>query len=109
MFRYSTVASDLTCKHTKTQAITCVESALKFPYSLICDDSNEKGDNVKLLTILMRSNECENSSVVTRHLDTVGITCVTSADIFHSIKDVLLKYGLNFSNVIAFVFTHAKL
>ena len=68
-----------------------VESALKFAFSLLCDESNEKRDTVKLLTILMRSHECENSSVATRHLVTVSITCVTAADIFHSIKDVVLK------------------
>ena len=78
-------------------------SALKFPFSLLRDESNEKGDTVKLFTILIRSYKCENSSVVTRHLDIVGITCVTAADIFQSIEDVVLKYGLDFSNVISFV------
>ena len=63
--------------------IPVVGSALNFPFSLLCDESNEKGDTVKLLTIRMRSHECEISSVVTRHLDTA---CVTAADIFHSIK-----------------------
>ena len=50
--------------------------ALQLPFSLLCDESNEKGDTVKLLTILMRSRECENSS---------------AADIFHSIYDVVLN------------------
>ena len=109
MFPDSNIASDFLCKDTKIQTIICEAlcpyheaCALKFPFSLLCDESNEKGDTVKLLTILIRSYECENSSVVTKHVDTMGITCVTAADIFNSIKNVVLRYGLDFSNLIAF-------
>ena len=35
-----------------------------------------------LLTIIIKSYECDNSSVVTRHLNAVCITYVTAADIF---------------------------
>ena len=78
-----------------------VESALKFPFCLLRDESNEKGDSVMLLTILIRSYELVNSccNEASRYS---GYTCVTAADIFHSIKDAVLKYGLDFSNVIAF-------
>jgi hypothetical protein len=113
MFPDSAIASDFSCKHTKTRAIICealdphhkmpvVENARKFPFSLLCDESNEKGDSVKLLTVLIRSYECERSSIATRHLHTVGITGMTAADIFESIEEVLVKYDLEFSNLIAF-------
>ena len=54
---------------------------------------------MKLLTILIRFYKNEHSTIATRHLETVGITGSTAADIYQSIKDVLVKYGLNFSNV----------
>ncbi len=56
---------------------------------------------VKLLTILIRTFECEHSSIATRHLHTVGITGMTAVDIFEAIKDVLVKYGLEFSNLVS--------
>ena len=42
-------------------------------HNLLCDESNDKGDQVKLLTILLRIFAFEplNSIVVTRHLDTI--------------------------------------
>ena len=79
-----------------------IENACKSPFSLLCDESNERGDSVKLLTILIRFYENERSTIATRHLETVGITGSTAADIYQSIKDVLVKYGLNFSNVTVF-------
>ena len=70
MFPDSKIASDFSCKHTKTRAIICealdpyhkkpvVENVRDVPFSLLCDESNEKGDSVKLLTILIRAFECE--------------------------------------------------
>ncbi len=114
MFPDSTIASDFSCRHTKTKAIICgtldpyhkkpvVENVLNCPFSLLCDESNEKGDSVKLLTILIRSYECDRGCIATRHLHTVGITGMSAADIFESIKDVLDKYGLEFSHLMAFV------
>ena len=112
MFPDSVIAADFSCRHTKTKAILCealdpyhkkpvVENARNVPFSLLCDESNEKGDSVKLLTILIRSYECDRGSIATRHLDTVGITGMTASDIFESI-DVLDKYDLEFSKLIAF-------
>ncbi len=113
MFPDSKIASDFSCKCTKTRAIICealdpyhkkpiVENVRNVPYSLMCDESNEKGDSVKLLTILIRTFECEHSSIATRHLHTVGITGMTAVDIFEAIKDVLVKYWLEFSNLVSF-------
>ncbi len=55
MFPDSKIASDFSCKCTKTRAIICealdpyhkkpiVENVRNVPYSLMCDESNEKGD-----------------------------------------------------------------
>ena len=43
------------------------------PYNLLCDESNERGDKVKLLTILVSIYEPSTGSIVTRHLDTISI------------------------------------
>ena len=48
--------------------------------------------------------KCDQGSVATRHLHTVGITGMTVNDIFESIKDVLDKYSLEFSNLNGFCF-----
>ena len=74
MFPDSTIAANFSCRHTKTKAIICqaldpyhkkpvVESVRDSPFSLLCDESNEKGDSVKLLTILVRFYECDRGSV----------------------------------------------
>ena len=65
MFPDSKIAADFACKHTKTKAICCdaldpyykkpvVEFAKTSPFNLLCDESNDKGAAVKLLTILVR-------------------------------------------------------
>ena len=54
MFPDSTIASDFSCRHIKTKAIICealdpyhkkpvIENAHNTPFSLLCDESNEKG------------------------------------------------------------------
>ena len=65
-----------------------MQNALKFPYNLLCDESNEKGDTTNLLTGHMNVREF----IIMRHFYTVSITCVAAADIFHSIKDVELWF-----------------
>ncbi len=81
MFPDSRIASSFACKHTKTEAIICdamdphlkkpiIDLARDSPFNLLCDESNDKGDQVKFLNILIRIFEPLNSRVVTRHLDT---------------------------------------
>ena len=63
------------------QAIICepfhkgpvIENAVKSLFSLLCDELNERGDSVKLLTALKRFYENEHSAIATRHLDTICI------------------------------------
>ena len=40
-----------------------IENAHGVPFSLLCDESNEEGDSVKLLTILIRFCESEHSTI----------------------------------------------
>ena len=113
MFPDSKIASAYACKHTKTKAIICdaldpylkkpdVDLCKSVPFNLLCDESNELGDSEKLLTILLRAFEPHTSMVVTRHLDTVGITDFTANGIFLSLNQTLDKYRLSFDNLVSF-------
>ena len=97
------IAADFSCKRTKTKAIICdalepylkrpvIEYLRTSPFNLLCDESNERGDSVKLLTVLARAFDPVNGVVVTRHLDTVGITDLTGEGIFTALKEVIEHY-----------------
>ena len=61
MFPDSRIAAKFSSKHTKTKSIICdahlkkpvVDEAEVFSFNLLCDESNERGDSVKLLLILV--------------------------------------------------------
>ena len=92
MFRDSKIAADFGCKHTKTKAISCdaldpyknpvVEMAQATSFNLLCDESNDKGAPVELLTILVLIFDSVNGVLATRHLDTVAIVDLTVSGIF---------------------------
>ena len=48
----------------------------------MCDESNDKGDRCKLLKILVGLFDSKTESIVTYHLETVGITDFTTEGIF---------------------------
>ena len=113
MFPDSKIAADFACKHTKTKAVICdaldphlkkpvIDLVKTSPFNLLCDESNERGDAVKLLTILVRVFEPNNGIIVTRHLETVGITDLTADGIFTALEETLQKYQLPFSHVMSF-------
>ena len=113
MFPDSLIAADFSSKHTKTKSIICdaldpflkepvIDSLKSTPFNLMCDESNDKGDQCKLLTILVRSFDANTDSIVTRHLETVGITDFTAEGIFSALKDILERYNLPFANVLSF-------
>ena len=63
-FPNSKIASDFACKRAKTKSIICdaldphlkepvINTLQVSPFNLLCDESNDKGDSVKLLTILV--------------------------------------------------------
>lgn len=78
LFPDSKIAASFGCGHTKTKAICCdaldphfkkpvIGTAMtQQPFSLLCDESNDKGSQVKLLTILIRLYDAQNGLVVTR-------------------------------------------
>ena len=78
MFPDSAIASDFACKRTKTicdaldphMKSAVVDIVKCTAFSLLCDESNDRGDSVKLLTILVRFFDPVREIVVTRHLDT---------------------------------------
>ncbi len=113
MFPDSKIAAGISCKHTKTKAIICdaidpylkkpvVSLARLSPYNLLCDESNDKGDSVKLLTVLIRIFEPHNQRISTRHLDTIGITDLSADGIFSGLEYVIKKYDLSFENMLSF-------
>lgn len=113
MFPDSRIAADFRCKNTKTKAIICdaldpylkepiLELAKAAPFNILCDESNEKGDQVKLLTILVRLYDPISGVVVTRHVDTVGITDLSAEGILTALKTALEVRQLPFSNLVSF-------
>ena len=92
-------ASDFWCKHTKTKAICCdaldtyykkqvVEMTLAKTFNLLCDESNDKGAPVELLTTLVRILDSVNGVLATRHLDTVAIVDLTGNGIYAGLEEV---------------------
>ena len=73
-------------------------------FNLLCDESYERGDSVKLLTVLVRMFEPSSNAIVTRHLDTIGITDFTAEGIFTSLKGTLEQAQIPFSNLMSFTF-----
>ena len=114
MFPDSKIATDFACKHTKTKAIICdaldphfkkhiIDTIREHPFNLLCDESNERGDSVKLLTILVRFFDIANSLIVTRHLDIIGITDCSAEGVYVGLKETLEKFRVPFANLISFI------
>lgn len=114
MFPDSSIAKDFACKHTKSRSIVCealdphykklvLSSLTNSLYSLLCDESNDRGATVKLLTILVRAFDHDKGVIKTRHLDTVATAELSASGIFSSIEKVLHQCGLEFSNMVSFV------
>ena len=71
------------------------------PYNLLYDEFNERGDKVKLLTILVSIYEPSTGSIVTRHLDTISIVDFTAIGIFSGIKGCLESHS-SFNHLLSF-------
>ena len=113
MFPDSKIVAGYACKRTKTTAIICdalgphflrpvVDTAESLSFSLLCDESNERGDTEKLLMILVRIFEEAHGQVTARHLETVGIVDFSANGIFTAIQDTLLRHGLAFERIVSF-------
>ena len=46
--------------------------------------------------------ESDNDNIVTRHLDTIGITDLSAEGIFSGLEEMLQKYHLLFSKLVSF-------
>ena len=57
---------------------------------------------MKLLTMLVRFFDPCDSSIVTRHLETIGITDCSAEGIFVGLKETLDRYNIPFINLISF-------
>ena len=56
----------------------------------------------KLLTVLVRLLNLVSGTILTHHLDIIGITDFTGLDIFTAVKSILNKYEISFENVLNF-------
>ena len=79
-----------------------LDVARSSPFNLLCDESNERGDSVKLLTVLIRLFEPQNANISTRHLDTIGINDLSANGIFSGLEETLKKYHLSFDKMVSF-------
>ena len=114
MFPDSRIAADFSSKHTKTKAIIicdALEPRLKSPiidslkcteFNLMCDESNDRGDQCKHLTVLVRFFDPKTETVATRHLQTTGITDFTAGGIFSALHETLQCNNLCLTNVLSF-------
>ena len=113
LFPDSKIAASFGCGHTKTKAIYCdaldphfkkpvIGTAMTQPFSLLCDESNDKGAQVKLLTILIRLSDAQNGFVVTHPLETIGPADLTASGIFAALENALHKYNIQFNIMLSF-------
>ena len=112
IFPDSKIAADCSWKHKKTKAIICdtlnpnlskcVIDTLDSVLSIFYMMSHERGDSVKLLTVLARFLDPLNCSVVTCHLDTIGITDCSAAGAFIGLRQVLEKSHVPFTHLMSF-------
>ena len=113
MFPDSKIARDFACKRTKTKSMICgaidpylkdpiVSSVRIYPFNLLCDESNERGDSVKLLTVLVRFFDQATGTIATRHLDTIGITDCSAQGIFDGLMKTLNHYQIPSANLLSF-------
>ena len=113
MFPDLTIAANFACRRTKTKTIICdamdpylkdpVISSLRVgPFNLLCNELNERGNSVKLLTIVMQFFEPVTATVATRLLDTIGITNCSAQGVFVGLKQTLSRYQIAPSNMLSF-------
>ena len=67
----------------------------------MCDESNDRGDQCKLVTVLVRFFDPKRETVATRHLQTNGITDFTADGIFSALHETL-DINLCLTNVLSF-------
>jgi uncharacterized membrane protein YeiH len=113
IFPDSKIAADFTCKHTKAKSVCCdaldphykvpvLRMAKTLPFNLLCDESNDKGTAVKLLTVLVCYFDSHSGDVATQHLDTIGLCDFTVNGIFTGLESTLHKHSIPFANMLSF-------
>ena len=112
MFSDSQIAKKFTCARTKTTAIVktalspyyserVFESMRSSPFSLMMDESNDKSD--KSCIILSTFLDPKIGEVRTRFVGMPVVNIGTAANLFEALNESLAKYGLGFSNAVAFM------
>ena len=93
------IISDALDPYFKDPIIKCLKTA---PFNLICDESNDKGDKFKLLSILVRFLDSSTELIVICHLEIIAITDFTATGIFSSLESVLEKLKIPMANLLSF-------
>ena len=116
MFPDSKVAKQFQCSRTKTsvlvhfgngkfchdQLIERLTSDTSVYFSLLVDESNDRGVEVKDLVLLLRFFDTTLMRAVTRFIDLPPITDGSASAIFATINDCLVRRGLEYEHLICF-------
>ena len=118
MFTDSDIAKKFACKRTKTTHIlnnalapeldqTVTQLCQTEPYSVLLDESNDKGDD-KRLTILVRVLDRTVKRVTTRFLYLPNCNIGNGENIFNSLQQVLLDRQIPWANLIGYCSDNAS-
>ncbi|XP_041358912.1 uncharacterized protein LOC121375499 isoform X1 [Gigantopelta aegis] len=117
MFPDSAIASDFKCGKTKTTIIIKKALAPHFnsevnklcngPFSVLVDNSNDRGDN-KNLAILVRCVDDEIEQTVTKFLDMPVCNLANAENLFNTIDKCFTDRGLDWINLVAYCSDNAS-
>ncbi|CAB3982791.1 Hypothetical predicted protein [Paramuricea clavata] len=116
-FKDSAIASEFSCKRTKTAAITYTVLSKEFktqlrkslhgengdarPVSIIIDETTDKG-TTKCMAIVIELFDEETKKVDTRLLNLVPVQGETAADLFELMKTDLAKHDVQITQLVGF-------
>lgn len=117
-FLNSKIAEMYSCKRTKTVAIITdvlephhlkpvLNIARNTSFNLLCDESNERGADEKLLTVLVPLYDPDQCIVVAGHLETVGVTDFMANGMFTALVKPSAGMDCHLTALSASLLTHA--
>ena len=118
MFPDSDIARQFQCSQTKTSVLTkfgnakwvhdqliaaLTNSSQPVFFSLLVDESNDRGVEAKDLVVLVRFFDTTVKRAVTRFLDLPTANDGTAAAIFEKIDQTLMSHGIKYENFLCFI------
>ena len=89
-------------KFCHDQLIERLTSDTPVYFSLLVDESNDRGVEVKDLVLLLRFFDTALMRAVTRFIDLPSVTDGSASAIFSTINDLLVRLGLKYEHLICF-------